>query len=161
VVSIAGKTSLIELTGLLRACALYIGNDSGPKHIAAGLGVPTLGIHSGVVDAVEWAPLGGRAMALRRNMTCAPCYLANAEDCPRALACLRFLEPAFVYQAAQALLARPVAAVAPALPTPSADASDVPTPAAAENGAAPSPATASGKARKKVQRRQPAERITA
>ena len=62
---------------LLRACALYVGNNSGPKHIAAALGVPTIGIHSGVVDAIEWGPIGKRAVALRRNMTCSPCYLAR------------------------------------------------------------------------------------
>jgi hypothetical protein len=97
----------------MRACALYIGNDSGPKHIAAALGVPTVGIHSGVVDATEWAPMGRRAVALRRNMSCAPCYLQHATDCPRNLACLRFLEPALVHQTAQMLLARPVSQQVP------------------------------------------------
>jgi hypothetical protein len=100
------------LPHLLAACVLYIGNDSGPKHIAAAVGVPTIGIHSGVVDAAEWGPIGRRAVALQRDMTCSPCYLASAADCPRDLACLRFLEPASVYQTAQLLLARPVAAVA-------------------------------------------------
>jgi hypothetical protein len=40
-------------------------------------------------------------------MTCSPCYLANAEDCPRALACLRFFEPNMVYDTADLLLQRP------------------------------------------------------
>jgi ADP-heptose:LPS heptosyltransferase/GT2 family glycosyltransferase len=106
--SLAGQTSLTELPRVLAACALYIGNDSGPKHIAAALGVPTVGIHSGVVDAIEWGPMGRRAVALRRNMICSPCYLAKAEDCPRGLACLRQLEPALVHQTAEMLLARPV-----------------------------------------------------
>jgi ADP-heptose:LPS heptosyltransferase len=89
-------------------CALYIGNDSGPKHIAAAIGIPTLGIHSGVVDPVEWGPIGPSAVALRRNMNCSPCYLANAEDCPRSLACLRLLEPNLVYEAADLMLKRPM-----------------------------------------------------
>ena len=72
-----GSTSLADLTGLLRACALYLGNNSGPKHIAAALGVPTIGIHSGVVDAAEWGPIGPRAIALQRNMVCSPCYLVK------------------------------------------------------------------------------------
>ena len=108
IASVAGQTTLSGLATLLRACALYVGNDSGPKHIAAALGVPTVGIHSGVVDATEWAPMGRRATALRRNMSCAPCYLQHVEDCPRNLACLRFLEPSLVHQTAQMLLARPV-----------------------------------------------------
>jgi ADP-heptose:LPS heptosyltransferase len=119
VASCVGKTPLRDLPVLLAACALYIGNNSGPKHIAAGLGVPTIGIHSGVVDAVEWGPLGERAVALRRNMSCSPCYLARAADCPRALACLRLLEPEAVHRVAEMLLARPVARQAieaPAVP---------------------------------------------
>jgi ADP-heptose:LPS heptosyltransferase/GT2 family glycosyltransferase len=105
VVSVAGKTSLAELTELLACCALYVGNNSGPKHIAAAIGVPTIGVHSGVIDPTEWAPIGKRAMALRRNMTCSPCYLARLEDCPRNLACLRQLEPSSVWQACRAMLA--------------------------------------------------------
>ncbi|HYZ20841.1 MAG TPA: glycosyltransferase family 9 protein, partial [Rhodopila sp.] len=111
IASMAGKTPLGDLPRLLKHCALYIGNDSGPKHIAAAIGIPTIGIHSGVVDPVEWGPLGPHAVALRRNMSCSPCYLAKAEDCPRALACLRFLEPALVHETADLLLAaarRPV-----------------------------------------------------
>jgi ADP-heptose:LPS heptosyltransferase/GT2 family glycosyltransferase len=105
VISVTGKTSLAELTQLLACCALYVGNNSGPKHIAAAIGVPTIGVHSGVIDPTEWAPIGKRAMALRRNMVCSPCYLARLEDCPRNLACLRQLEPTSVWQACRAMLA--------------------------------------------------------
>ena len=110
VASMVGQTTLTALPRLLAACALYIGNDSGPKHIAAALGVPTIGIHSGVVDAAEWGPVGRRAVALQRNMTCSPCYLAVAADCPRGLACLRFLEPTHVHRLAETMLARPILA---------------------------------------------------
>jgi ADP-heptose:LPS heptosyltransferase/GT2 family glycosyltransferase len=106
VASMVGKTSLSDLPRLLKNCALFIGNDSGPKHIAASVGIPTIGIHSGVVDPMEWGPMGPNAVALRRNMTCSPCYLANADDCPRALACLRFLEPNLVYETADMMLKR-------------------------------------------------------
>jgi ADP-heptose:LPS heptosyltransferase/GT2 family glycosyltransferase len=108
VASLVGKTSLRQLPDLLRACALYVGNNSGPKHIAAAYGVPTLGIHSGVVDAIEWGPVGRRAAAVRRNMACSPCYLARLEDCPRGFACMRGLEPASVHAVAELMLARPI-----------------------------------------------------
>ncbi|WP_158926539.1 glycosyltransferase family 9 protein [Acidisphaera sp. S103] len=106
IASMTGKTTLVDLPRLLKNCVLYIGNDSGPKHIAAAVGIPTVGIHSGVVDPVEWGPVGLNAVALRRNMTCSPCYLAKAEDCPRALACLRLFEPNLVYETADLLLKR-------------------------------------------------------
>jgi len=108
VVSLVGRTSLRQLPELLRACALYVGNNSGPKHIAAALDVPTIGIHSGVVDAIEWGPIGSRAVAVRRNMACSPCYLARPEDCSRGFACMRGLEPIAVQELAETLLARPV-----------------------------------------------------
>ncbi|HEY4044828.1 MAG TPA: glycosyltransferase family 9 protein, partial [Rhodopila sp.] len=104
VASMAAETSLADLPGLLKNCVLYVGNDSGPKHVAAAVGIPTIGIHSGVVDPMEWGPVGPTAVALRRNMSCSPCYLANAADCPRSLACLKFLEPSLVYEAADMML---------------------------------------------------------
>jgi len=113
VISLVGKTPLRDLPGLLARCALYVGNNSGPKHIAAALGVPTIGIHSGVVDAIEWGPVGQRAVALRRSMACSPCYLARPDDCPRALACLRGLEPTLVHETARAFLARRVPTARP------------------------------------------------
>ncbi len=110
VVSLAGQTSLAELTALLAVCALYVGNNSGPKHIAAALGIPTVGIHSGVVDAAEWGPIGPRAIALQRDMTCGPCYLVRMEDCVRDMACLKRLEPAVVHHYCEMMLARAVPA---------------------------------------------------
>jgi ADP-heptose:LPS heptosyltransferase/GT2 family glycosyltransferase len=113
VVSLAGKTSLNNLTLVLRACSLYVGNNSGPQHIAAALGVPTVGIYSGVVDAAEWGATGPRAIAVQRKMVCCPCYLVKPEDCIRDMACLRKLEPAVVHQYCEMMLAR----VVPETPT--------------------------------------------
>ena len=145
VASMAGKTSLADLPRLLKTCTLYIGNDSGPKHIAASVGIATIGIHSGVVDPVEWGPIGPNAVALRRNMTCSPCYLANAEDCPRSLACLRFLEPNLVYETANLML-DPSARAVPA--------HDAATPAGA-NAVKPQALRAPKPLRRSRSRRQP------
>jgi heptosyltransferase-2 len=37
-----GKTTLRQAAALLRQCALYIGNDTGPMHLAAGVGTPVV-----------------------------------------------------------------------------------------------------------------------
>ena len=97
--SLVGQVKLAQLGGVMRACRLFVGNNSGPQHLAASLGLPTIGIHSGVVDAAEWAPLGPLALALRRPMVCSPCYLEFAADCPRNLECLTGLRPAEVFAA--------------------------------------------------------------
>jgi len=41
---IAPKTKLNEMNGMIKYCDLILANDSGPMHISAGLGIPTLGI---------------------------------------------------------------------------------------------------------------------
>jgi ADP-heptose:LPS heptosyltransferase/GT2 family glycosyltransferase len=105
VASLVGRVKLGALSAVMQACALFVGNNSGPKHLAASLGVPTLGIHSAVVDAVEWGPLGPASFALRRDMVCGPCYLEFATDCPRAMACLTGIKPRDAYAACLRLLA--------------------------------------------------------
>jgi ADP-heptose:LPS heptosyltransferase/GT2 family glycosyltransferase len=103
--NLISRVSLVDLPRLLASCSLFVGNDSAPKHIAAGLGVPTVGVHSGVVDAREWGPLGPRAIAIRRDVSCSPCYLANARECNRSLACLTGIRPRDVYNLCRHFLA--------------------------------------------------------
>jgi ADP-heptose:LPS heptosyltransferase/GT2 family glycosyltransferase len=104
VTSLVGKAALAELPALLAGVALFLGNDSGPKHIAAGLGVPTVGVHAGTTDVREWGPIGPASVAVVRSVVCSPCYLSQIEDCRRGLACLRQLEPDRVYDACKRLL---------------------------------------------------------
>jgi ADP-heptose:LPS heptosyltransferase len=101
----AGSVTLERLPALLAGCDLFIGNNSGPQHLAAALNVPTIGIHSGVVATREWAPNGSSAVAIGRATICAPCYIAKPEDCPRALACLTDLSPESVLRLARTMLA--------------------------------------------------------
>ncbi|MGQ0712240.1 MAG: glycosyltransferase family 9 protein [Gemmatimonadaceae bacterium] len=39
-----GSSSLIDAAALISLCGAFVGHDSGPMHIAGGLGVPALGI---------------------------------------------------------------------------------------------------------------------
>ncbi|HEY1795571.1 MAG TPA: glycosyltransferase family 9 protein [Stellaceae bacterium] len=103
--SLIGDLGLAELPDFLATAALFVGNDSGPKHIAAGLGIATVGVHAGTVDAREWGPSGPYAVAIRRDMICSPCYLSDAAQCWRGLACLTELKPASVYDICNRLLA--------------------------------------------------------
>jgi ADP-heptose:LPS heptosyltransferase/GT2 family glycosyltransferase len=103
--SLIGRIRLEDVPGLIARCALFVGNNSGPQHIAAGLSVPTVGVHSGVVDVREWGPMGTNACAIHRVMACSPCYHSKIEDCGRGLACLRGLLPADVVRLCQRLLA--------------------------------------------------------
>ena len=55
IANLAGRTSLSELTALLKAARLVISNDTGPGHIAAALGVPLVMIF-GRSNPVRVAP---------------------------------------------------------------------------------------------------------
>lgn len=48
----------------LRGVAVFVGNDAGPSHLAAFVGVPTVTVF-GPTDARIWHPLGPRAVAIQ------------------------------------------------------------------------------------------------
>ncbi|HEY8748418.1 MAG TPA: glycosyltransferase family 9 protein [Tepidisphaeraceae bacterium] len=49
--------TLVELMGRLAKASAFVGNDSGPGHLAAMLGIPTFSIF-GPVDPARWKPIG-------------------------------------------------------------------------------------------------------
>src|SRR5262249_41627628 len=53
--SAAGATSPNQLASRLAECALFIGNDSLPMHLAAAVGIPMVAIF-GPSNASAWAP---------------------------------------------------------------------------------------------------------
>jgi ADP-heptose:LPS heptosyltransferase len=57
VASVAGKITLGTLTSLLAGCAVLLGNDSGPRHLAQALGTPTVGLYW-VGNLINAGPLG-------------------------------------------------------------------------------------------------------
>jgi heptosyltransferase-2 len=78
-INLAGETSLIELIGTLAYSALLVTSDTGPAHIAAALGRPTLTIF-GPTNEFETEPRGPRAEIIRADgIECARCML---RDCP-------------------------------------------------------------------------------
>ena len=54
-----------------------VSNDSGPMHLAAALGVPTIGLF-GPETPVMYAPLGSHTAVFYRPPQCSPCI--NVHD---------------------------------------------------------------------------------
>jgi ADP-heptose:LPS heptosyltransferase len=67
---------LRQLAAILSCCSAYIANDNGTMHIAAALGVPTIGIF-GPGEEQIWFPYSNEEghAALRRDVPCHPCHL--------------------------------------------------------------------------------------
>ena len=72
-VSLAGKTGLKELVGIIRGAKFMVSNDTGPMHVAAALGVPVFALF-GAANPVRTGPYGGGHTVIRKELPCAPCY---------------------------------------------------------------------------------------
>ncbi len=62
---VAELESLEDVAALMSLADVYVGNDSGPSHLAAALGVPTLVVF-GPTDPASWRPLGVDVEVVRR-----------------------------------------------------------------------------------------------
>lgn len=91
-VYLAPKTALHELPGLLRNLAVLVTIDSGLKHLAVAVGVPTVTLF-GPTNPHEWHMGGERDRYLWANLSCSPCRL---ERCPFGSPCMGRLTPAAV-----------------------------------------------------------------
>lgn len=67
VINLAGRTDFGQLAALGRRAAAVIGNDTGPIHIFAAVGAPTLVLYSGESDPVVVRPNGPRVAWLQRE----------------------------------------------------------------------------------------------
>ncbi len=76
VLNLAGKTDFGGSAALLERCALFIGNDSSPMHLAAAVGIPVVAIF-GPTSPQEYGPYpldDPSHIALWRNTIGKPCF---------------------------------------------------------------------------------------
>jgi lipopolysaccharide heptosyltransferase II len=66
---------LRRLAAVIRRCAVFIGNDAGPMHIAAAVGTRTLGLFGPGEDNIWFPYAAGGHIALRKDVPCHPCHL--------------------------------------------------------------------------------------
>ena len=82
-INAAGETSVKELAALLKRCTLTIGNDSGPMHLSAAMGTPTIGLFCPNTP-VRWAPYGPGNDYVYKPILPKPCintHLGQLPDC--------------------------------------------------------------------------------
>ena len=101
--NLAGTTSLAEFIDLAATCTVYLTNDSGPMHVAAALGVPTVAVF-GATDHITTGPVSERASVVREPVDCSPCLL---RECPIDHRCMQRVSSARVVDAALSLLSKP------------------------------------------------------
>lgn len=76
VLDLCDQLTLSELISLLQHSQGYVGNDSGPMHLAAACGIPVVALF-GPTDEHIWHPLSGQARVLRWQPCAAKCQRSN------------------------------------------------------------------------------------
>lgn len=98
---------LRQLAAVIAHCSAYVANDNGTMHIAAAVGVPTVGIF-GPGEENIWFPYSSAEghTALRRDVPCHPCHLnvCNREG-EEFMACMKLLDVHEVFAAVERALA--------------------------------------------------------
>jgi heptosyltransferase-2/heptosyltransferase-3 len=104
---LVGETTLGQLAALFARCDLVVGGDSGPLHLAAAVGTPTLRLY-GPTDVREFGPWppDGPHVTLAAGLACQPCRQFTDLQCgARATPpCLRALNTDTVLAAVAAAL---------------------------------------------------------
>ena len=86
---LVGKTTLKQLAHVIKHAKAVVGGDTGPVHLAAGLGVPTVMV-MGPTDANRNGPYGQLENAIEANRPCKYCW---KRACPKGLECLSVIHP--------------------------------------------------------------------
>jgi ADP-heptose:LPS heptosyltransferase len=97
-----------ELIGLIAGCHLMISIDSGPVHIAGGVGVPVVGLF-GAVNPRFRLPPDSPATSVTSNVPCLGCHHTTPRGhwqsgCPYDIRCMKELDVDTVYQAVKKML---------------------------------------------------------
>jgi ADP-heptose:LPS heptosyltransferase len=100
---VAGLTTLGGFGALAERARAVVAMDSGPMHLAAAVGAPTVGIFALQSDEPDrWAPLGPRTAVVRASYPCPPQH--RKETCPD-FACVANLDVPRILAAVSGLVA--------------------------------------------------------
>ncbi|MDR2006941.1 MAG: glycosyltransferase family 9 protein [Acidaminococcales bacterium] len=79
IIDFTGQTNIIELLGLVKQASICVGGDTGPLHLAAAAGVPTVSLF-GPSSGQRAGTYGPLSEYISTGAPCAPCFKRN---CPR------------------------------------------------------------------------------
>ncbi len=85
--------SLGELIALFAQCAFFLGNDSGPMHLAAATGANVFALF-GPTDEQRWGPLGNNVNLIRNPDPCSDA--CSKKSCSENFRCINSLSQNYV-----------------------------------------------------------------
>jgi len=88
-----------DFDAMLGFASVYVGNDSGPKHLASLRGVPVVSIHSARINWSEWGQ-EHTGVVITRKLPCAGCSIYHdVDDCGKDFVCISAITLDDVYGA--------------------------------------------------------------
>lgn len=100
---LVGKTTLLQLSAILKKCDFLVSGDTGPLHIATAVGTRVVALF-GAADPARTGPVGmGHRVIQATNVTCVPC---RSRVCTRSvyLDCMNAISVQDVVNAVQDML---------------------------------------------------------
>ncbi len=89
VANLAGKLNLSELAALISCCSVFISNSTGPIHIAAALGIFTIGFYPKILacSPKRWGPYTPNKVVFLPEIDCEYCTREQCErlDCMNSI----------------------------------------------------------------------------
>lgn len=92
--NLSNKLCLVGLSQVISISRFYIGNDSGPMHLATSLGVPGIALFGPTSDKL-WGPLLPKMTAIRAHQCPSSCR--NGHACQQSFSCLTEISPNRVF----------------------------------------------------------------
>lgn len=107
VANFAGRTDLGMLMGLIAQADVFVSGDSGPMHLAAGLGTPVAAIFGPTVTQFGFAPFRSPSRVVQvDDLPCRPCHPHGPEKCPLDhFACMKDISAEMAMNAIRELMA--------------------------------------------------------
>lgn len=105
IISVMGKTTLAQMAAIIKLSNLFLGNDSGPLHIALALKIPSVAIF-GSTSPEQVIGTQERCVVIRKNLACSPCYVHQYDyrpDC-KDFRCLNEITVDEVFHAVKKVL---------------------------------------------------------
>jgi ADP-heptose:LPS heptosyltransferase len=99
-----GRLPFDDLDALLSFSTVFVGNDSGPKHLAALRGAKVVSIHSA---RINWNEMGQElsGLIISRKVPCAGCGIHyDTDECGKDFACIVKISPEEVFDSVMTLL---------------------------------------------------------
>ena len=117
IVFLSQKLPFDHFDAFMHFCLVFVGNDSGPKHLASLRGSPVVSLHS---SRIAWSDWGQEqtGVIISRQVPCAGCSLHHdPEECGQDVACVTRITVEEVFREVQVFLtqaeARSIAATRP------------------------------------------------